>query len=251
MAKSKLAIIEDRVFEDVFPVYLSEVEYESIRPKITMDVDESDVFMNGGFDPLSGATITVDTAGRKHIEEILCGRPREREDPLSSHITFNTAYQRYVTPNEVVELYSAFDKVEFGNVDDLVAVYELITKWLTEVENHRYVSIGYSGLSSADMQKVTTFIKAIEKQAHNINIRNLGKHNTMDGAWANIERMLFRNNLDIHDPMYLSNTLSHEFRMTDRRPKVLTKGRLVVPGRVTTEVTDVSSYQEPNVKPKE
>lgn len=249
--RSKLADIENRIFTDSFSVFLTEAEYELVRPVVHEVIDESDVFMHGGYDPLSGATITINHSGRDRIKEILCGRPRERDDDISSHLTFNTSYPRNVTIDDIVELYATFNRIEFSSPDDLVVVYELIRDWMVQIQQHMYTSIGYKGLKEEDSVKLQEFIGAIEGRANAINIRNLGNFNSMDGAWANIERMLFHKNLAVHDPRYLQSTFTHEFRMADNRPKVLTKGRIVVPTRVTEGLTDVSEYRDLGVRLKE
>jgi hypothetical protein len=248
---SRLSIAENRIFSDTFSVYLTESEYELVRPVIISDHNKDDVFLHGGYDPLSTGTVYVDTGSLEHIKEILCGRPREREDDISSHITFSTSYPRHVTIDDIVELYSAFNKIEFDVAEDIVTVCELLTDWLREINLNKYVSIGYKGLSEESEEKLMYFIGSIKDKANAINIRNLGTFNSMDGAWANIERVILHKNLGIHNPDYLSETFSSGFRERDTRAKVLTKGRLVIPNRVSTEITEYDSFNMPRATQKE
>ena len=237
--KTHLSIAEDKVFEERFSVLLSEIEYEHIRPKQTEPEDPNDVFLNGGYDPLSGATIYVERSGRDHINDILCGRPRSTGDEISDYMSLNAKIERSVTSSDIVELYDTFGKIEFAYVNDVVLVFNLLNDWITQIKRSLITSIGYQGLSDEDSLKLQTFVDAITTRANNINIRNLGEFSTLDGAWTGIERHMLRNNLVVHDPTYLANTFGEEFRRNDTRGKVLTKGRIVVPKRVTEELTNV------------
>lgn len=235
MAKIPIEIAEARVFDEHYPVFLTEVEFERVRPRVYDNNDNVyDVYANGGYDPLSGAMITVNKAGYNHILDIMEGRPRERLDDVSNHMTFHSAYPRYVSPNDIVELYDAFQHIEFERLDDIVKVYECLMNWQEEMRRYKITSIGYKGLSLLDQQKLDNFVNAIRDKAQAITIRNINQEG-MTGAWSEVARLMLQRNLLLHNPDYLSGTFSDEFRKNDTRSKVLTRGSLRVSQRVSDD----------------
>lgn len=170
------------IFDVRFPVRITATQALLIQPDAPTIGIETPGDMNG-YD-MNGTHYEIESPNHDLYVQMLGGIPRQTGDEWADDISANHKFIGSLTIDDMVELWTATNKVEFVNTKDIVTIYNTLFDYVQRIGERKWYSPNYRPPPEEDMVKMNALLSAMQDKAEGISLFEAG-----DDDWSQLMSM--------------------------------------------------------------